>query len=259
MSVLVDFHEPTEIDHLLSQSVEVVRGNYNQSAGGTLIFPDYTLLNAGKAVGINSKQVGEVIGGIDQLEDQLLREIRGPIDYLVLCVRGYITPTTDGSGYWAWSIAEKTGHRAHHTNQSYKGLVAFYNRLEQLGIAVWQEPNLYAFALRLLALHDSLAKEPWQHHTLQRLIKADYYISETEEARRDHMLNLMGLRGANLGEELADAFTSWQESVAPGELNLWRLMEALSVGEPEKWPLRNGKRAIGPAAVARLKGVLGCN
>ncbi len=255
--ILIDQNETPDIDHLLAQSTEIQRGAYNQSPNSSLIFPDYTLINGGKTVGVNGKQVGEVIGNIDQLEEQIQRELRGPIDYLVLCVRGYATPDVGGNGYWSWSFTEKTAHRSHHTGQSYKGLVAFYNRLEELGIAVWQEPNLHAFALRLLALHDSLAKEPWEHKTLKRLIKADYYISETEEARRDHMLNLMSLRGANLGEELADAFTSWQEEVAPGELNLWRLMEALSVGEPEKWPLRNGKRVIGPAAVARLKGVLG--
>src|SRR5438132_161650 len=100
MTVLLDLHEPKQLEYYLNQSCEVKVGNYNMSSGSSLTYPDLTIINGGKTIGINRKQSSEWVAGLDAWEEQIGRELNGPIDSLISIVEGFITPVPSGVYCW---------------------------------------------------------------------------------------------------------------------------------------------------------------
>jgi hypothetical protein len=117
------------------------------------------------------------------------------------------------------------------------------------GVEVFEVPSLEALVSQLIALYNVANSEG---STFTRLIPEKIYVKELNTERRNFMLTLMGIQGAGVGEEVADAVAGQVSNFA----KLW----ALLMDEPEfvaSWPLRNGKRRIGPATVEKLRKALG--
>ncbi len=260
MTLLVDQHEPISISLLLEQSVPTERVLLNKPAVPAR--PDYCWIDwEGKWHGVSRKQGGEFLGSVDATEAQLLEEMGG-VDRLYLLIEGWISPDADGSA-WAWRLAkgnERIAFRDHHYRQSYKGVRAKLARLEDLGVMVVQTADETDTALALVALYEASLKPESEQRTLKRLIKEKYWLTEEDAARKSFMLTLMGIQGAGVGEEVADALAGAFGTVA----QLVRYFDAPGMeAEMAALPLRSSllpgarKRTIGPAAVAKLKGALG--
>ena len=254
MAILIDSFEPIEIDILLQQSVEVTRANINQSPNTTLIYPDYLCVGGSYVHGISRKQVGEILGSIDKCEDQLRRELAGPIERLTLLIEGVWKPVE--RGVWAYKETEVGFQRQHLYHQNWKGVCAWLNQLWQLGISVIQTPNLQGTAVAIVAIHDANLKADADHQTFKRLIKEQFWISEEDEKKRKLMLQLMGLQ-ANIGEEIAEAIATEYENLSLIVLKLCFEKQYDFLQDIATLPLRNGKRAVGPAATKRLREALG--
>lgn len=264
MALLVDANEarnhPTLIDWL-RQSVDVNVASINQTAGSTVIYPDFVVFGGNKLVGINRKTWGEVLSSIDKVEEQLQRELAGPVEQLALLIEGQATP--DGQqGAWAYNLGwgelklwrgDSVGSipfRRQHYQANYKGIMNWLTRLEWMGIQVIYSAGLYDSACRMVAMHDLVMKNE-DSKTLNRLIKAQFSVLSLDPQEKAMALSLMGLQQAGVGEELgltiASAFGSITELI-----RYWD-----DGGVICDLMLRNGTRRVGNAAEAKLQRALG--
>lgn len=223
--ILIDDNEPVDFDFLVGQTIEVQRGKFNQSPGAYLIYPDFTVINGGKVIGVNRKQAGELLGNLDAWEEQLHRELQGSVDGLVAMVEGFISPDSDG--VWAWKLESdspvvysrrdqgngKLSMWGRHFHYTYNAIQAKFNRMWELGIPVHFTSDIRGSSAFLIALHDLIGKSEEEHKTFNRLIKERFIISESDRAKRQFALFLMGIPG--VGEEvaltLADNFKNLEE------------------------------------------------
>lgn len=219
--ILIDQNEPEIFDYYLSQSTEVNRGNYNKSPGASLslTYPDFTIINGGKTVGINRKQSTEWLAGIDSWENQLLMELQGPIDYLISIIEGSIIPDGDGVIGISYQEAGVTWRRNGHScvvdaqgersQWNYKAIQGKIQAMWEVGIPTYFTSNILGSAIFIAEMHHR-ATEGYVSKTLGRLIKEKYQITETEKLMRDWILFLMGIPG--IGEDkavkLANTYTS---------------------------------------------------
>jgi hypothetical protein len=100
--ILADRNEADNHPQLISwlrQSTEVETGSYNQTAGSTIIYPDFVLVGGNKLVGVNRKTVGEILSSPEKVLEQIQRELAGPVEQLVLLIEGIMVP--DGQ---LWSM-----------------------------------------------------------------------------------------------------------------------------------------------------------
>lgn len=240
---------------------------------------DFTELNPGGwgdamwvgANGIHNveiKQAGEILSDIDHLINQI-RNQSASSDYLWLFVYGEMEPAEDGNSYSRKtsrtrviqtkgqdSFVEIQATRRHH-RANYAGHRKILWRFREVGVQVIEVRDLPELAFELCTLYECSQNEG---STFSRLIAEKIRISETDPARAAFMRTLMGIQGAGIGEEVADAIASEYKSIR----QICRGFEAEDDGSPfsisdymAKIPLRNGKRRIGPAAVAKLKTALG--
>lgn len=260
--ILVDQNEPAEIQSYLSQHVEVQVGNYNQSPNQSLIYPDYTIVGGPHLIGVNRKQVGEVLSSLDSVEEQLQRELTGPCEYLALVVEGVMLHDS-GMGSWAYTLewnASKLFNnlvgtlpfKRQHSNQNYIAVRNKLNSLQALGIQVTQTYSMQDTAIALIALHNWAMKPTEEHQTLNRLIKTKHTVQCLPEERQ-FALTLMGIEGGGCGEELA-------LTLAQSFSNIKELLDYWSDGGTiQDTMMRNGTRRIGKVAEQRLQKALGFN
>jgi len=139
---------------------------------------------------------------MDTVEEQLQRELQNEVEETILLVEGVCEPI------FGLKIATQTWHRARDKNIlipgrvyncSYTGYKAWQNQLDKAGVTVVETFDYTATAMTLVALYQNSQKE--EHQTLRRYIKDRIYI----ESKNPHVLSLMGLKGAGLGEERAKA------------------------------------------------------
>jgi len=244
MTIMLDHFEPVQIENLIQQSVGVHRMGLNGQG-----IADYMWFAVdGHRIQIERKQADEVLGGMDSVEEQLQRELQNGVEETILLIEGVCEPV------FGLKIATQTWRRAKQKNVlvpgrtyncSYTGYKAWQNQLDKAGVTIVETFDYTATAMTLVALYQNSQKE--EHKTLRRYIKDRIYI----ELRNPHILSLMGLKGAGLGEEKAKAIiarygTFWYAIQQPAE----ELAETL-VGEEGK------EKRLGIKAVERLFKAIG--
>jgi ERCC4-type nuclease len=198
MTVLVDVYEPQEIEYLIAQSTPVSRMSLNSEG-----FADYLWFAVdGHRIQVERKQIMEILGGMDNVEEQLRRELSNTVEETILLIEGFCEPVA------GLQMATQIWHKAknknimipgHTYNVSYTGLQAWKSQLDKAGITVVETFDYVATAMTLVALYQNSQKA--EHQTLKRYIKDKIYI----ESYNPHILNLMSIKGCNIGEEKAKA------------------------------------------------------
>ncbi|GAG36882.1 unnamed protein product, partial [marine sediment metagenome] len=69
--IFVDQFEPVEIESVIQQSVDTIRGSFNTKG-----LPDYTWIAIdGHRIGVSRKQAGEMLSSLDDVEMQLRKDM----------------------------------------------------------------------------------------------------------------------------------------------------------------------------------------
>lgn len=215
------------------------------------------------------KGAGEILGGMNHCEAQLQKQ-RENADRCFLAVYGKTEPAPDGDSYALdtretrihYTHGQDSGisrtYKVHGYRTNYLGYRTWLARLVSLGVDVYEVPSREALGTQLIALYHTLTTEG---DTLRRLIVEKPMVSEQNPVVARLMRTLMGIDGAGIGEELADAIVTWLCGFLGREddITLARLMHTMQVDTTslQLQPLRSGKRTVGPAAVKRLRKALG--
>ena len=197
--ILVDEHEPDDIVKLIRQSVTAVVSPLNRVHRSDYFFSNYD----GKTFQFSRKQAGELIGNIDEAEDQLADYYHNA-DYNYQIVEGWISPlpihgieVIDHSSIRPVSVRElgqklycyqvqpnghiERGHSFSAVNASM--LYAWMHRLDMGGVTTYWTTNWTETAKLLVAIFKNEQKAPEEHHTLMRVIKPNLLIKKEKDAR----------------------------------------------------------------------------
>ena len=215
VTVMLDRMEPVEIERLVAQSIDVNRMGLNAKG-----IADYFWFACdGHRIQIERKQTSEVLGDMNHVEEQLQRELSNGVEETILLVEGVCEPV------FGLKLATQSWHKAKNKNVmipdrvwncSYTGYKAWQNQLDKAGVTIVETFDYTATAMTIVALYQNSQKE--EHQTLRRYIKDRIHV----ETRNPHILSLMGLKGAGIGEEKAKALierygTFWYTINQPAE------------------------------------------
>lgn len=250
MTIYIDVHE-IDVYLALSQAAECEMIDLN--GGGR---PDYWWVGHGnKSWGISRKQVGEVLGGLDAVEEQLSRDYPST-DQLYLMVEGVLLPVDHAKAeVLGWSSDGRMGFRqgrrgglhgsmARPYDFSYSGYISWLEGLEDFGIHVVQVPNRAALVTAVVALYNRSQVAPEEHKTFKRVIRSKLNIPVALPMVRSLMGVCDNTSRTFTGEQIATALEHRYGS-------LWALQQANPV-EIAATPLESGKRTVGPAWVKRF-------
>src|SRR3990167_6964107 len=130
MSILLDTMEPIQIENLINQSVPATRTSLNHNH-----YADYLWFSCdGHRIQVERKQTSEVLGGMDNVEEQLQRELQNGVEETILLVEGICEPV------FGLKIATQTWCKARNKNVlvpdrtyncSYTGYKAWQNQLDK--------------------------------------------------------------------------------------------------------------------------------
>lgn len=213
------------------------------------------------------KEWGEHLGNVDHLIEQTKKQVVNA-DFAYVFFYGEQMAAEDGTYSMKLQgdesvkrrnpgtglleeVAYKRIYRRRRYNQNYQGHRKILWRFRKEGIHVVECRDLTELANELCWLEQTATTVGT---TFSKLNPQKFRIAETDEPRRSFMLTLMGIQGAGIGEELADAIASFTTS-------LWWLAREMESEEACRElaaiPLRNGKRRVGEAAVKKLRKALG--
>ena len=237
MTLVIDTAEPVEIEKLVSACVSVARGSLNQNKMGDYFWSGVD----GKTRQVCRVQAGELLGNVDSQEAELRRYYNNADEtYLfiegIVCQNSLVKRQSGGRGWvgkpGVGAGASKSGksgarksssdslstrlfddgtpgtftHRvsdsgyiitAHKFHVQYSMYAAWKWRLTQVGIGVLETVNYVETAQLLVAAYKSCQKS--EHHVLTRYIGQKVRIPDYNP----HVVTLMGIEGAGLGEEKA--------------------------------------------------------
>jgi len=202
MTVMVDIYEPREIEDIIKQVVPTIRMSLNHSEDG---YADYLWFAVdGHRIQVERKQAGEILSSLDEVEEQLGREINNGVEETILLIEGVCGPVPGFSRATQTYIKPKKSNRdmliaGKKFNVNYVGYQAWKSQLDKAGITIVETFDWEATALTLVALYNNSQKP--EHTTLRRYIKSHITVQPFNE----HVLTLMGIRGVNLGEARAKA------------------------------------------------------
>lgn len=251
----------------------------NPSGFGDLMFVGWNGIH-----NVEIKQAGELLSDIDHLINQI-RNQSAVSDNLWLFVYGEMESADGGLSTYSLrpitSIARKNGsgieyefqrtYKRRHHRVNYAGMRKILWRFREVGVQVIEVRDLQELAFELCLLYESAQEEG---STFTRLIVEKIRISEQNPERAAFMKTLMGIQGAGIGEEVADAIADWftEQQLLPWSIR--KLIEYLYqcgqqgvedkfttlAAQPLRSSLREGgrKRTIGAKAVEKLKTALGC-
>ena len=251
MTIMVDIFEPKEIEDIIKMVIPTIRMSLNHSEEG---YADYLWFACdGHRIQVERKQVTEILSGLDSVEEQLGRELNNGVAETLLLIEGVCGPVPGLSRSMQTYIRPKTAKAGREllipgkTYQvNYVGYQAWKSQLDKAGITIVETFNWEATALTLVGLYNNSQKE--EHTTLRRYIKEHITVQPFNE----HVITLMGIRGAFLGEGRAKALierfgTVWYVLNEPAE----SLAETL-VGEEG-----HTKKKLGMATVNKLFKAIG--
>lgn len=196
LSMLVDSFEPTgDIVPMLQQSipVQVVDQNLQGFADYLWTASDLHLIQAER------KQNGELLSSLAKVEDQLRRQY-DKADENLLIIEGFIIPSSKG----CYTLKRSKDNRyffidREYEHTTYGAFLSWCYQLDKVGITVYTTPDLRGTAILLTSLYQNAQKS--EHTTLNRYLKKKIFIKE----QNPQVLNLMGLKGVNIGEVKAKA------------------------------------------------------
>lgn len=198
--IFVDTFEPRDIEELLRQSVPVTRMTLNHSQQG---YADYLFFACdGHRIQVERKQIDEILSDLDGVEEQLGRELSNGVEETILLYEGTCEPIPGlKSAVQSWKLARagKVMVPSHKYNVSYVGLQAWFSQLDKAGVTIVHTCHYVGTAHTLVALYNNAQKQ--EHTTLRRYIKEHITVHPFNQ----HIITLMGIRGANLGEARAKA------------------------------------------------------
>lgn len=148
----------------------------------------------GDTHGAEIKQVGEVLGSLSNVEEQLSREYN-QVDHLSLAIAGIVVPDPGGgcrtlNWYLDGSGGRLSGIRGGLPfSQSYGGYRSWVESVERFGIRVVELPNKLALATHLVASYQYDQKQPEEHKTFRRPLRLKQQMPQHSPA----VLTLMGL------------------------------------------------------------------
>ena len=188
----IDVHEPSNIINLIRQSTPVSVENLNGGGKADYLWTDFN----GDEIQWERKQVGEILGGIDKVEDQLSRQLENGNTGLI--TEGFFVPDKDGCrGY------QFTGRRmlpGRFYSISYAAVMSWYDQIERY-IPCRFTANYEGTAMLLVAMYRNSQKE--DHQTFNR-----YYVPKVHH-KNPHVATLLGICAANpklrIGEVKAKA------------------------------------------------------
>jgi hypothetical protein len=196
----MDNHEPQEIKLLIEQTVPVVVPQPGLNSQGFADYFWYAVDN--HRIQVERKQIDEILGGMDSVEEQLRREMDNGVEETLLLIEGICEPIAGlkiATQSWRRAKDKRILVPGHSYNVSYTGLQAWKSQLDKAGITIVETFDYTATAMTLVALYQNAQKE--EHKTLRRYIKDRIYI----ESYNPHILSLMGIKGGGVGEEIAKA------------------------------------------------------
>lgn len=195
--LVVDSHEPVQIEMLLRQSVPVTRSNINQQGMADYMWFDCS----GRVVQVERKQWGEVLSDLDAVEEQLRREV-GHADRTCLLIEGVAEPVPDGVRTYAYGtgklskmLVPKRVYGKNHPGMMAM-LMSWIWQLSDIGVPVVMTLGLEATAIAVASFYKNCQKSC--HSTFTRYVKP-----KTPAVLNPQVLMLMGVRG--LGEKRAQA------------------------------------------------------
>ena len=198
--IFVDIFEPTQIENLLKQTVETTRMTLNHSPEG---YADYLFFACdGHRIQVERKQIDEILSDLDGTEEQLGREVSNGVEETILIYEGTCEPIPGlKMAVQSFKLAKggKVMVPSHKYNISYTGLQAWFSQLDKAGITVVHTCHYIGTAMTLVALYNNAQKQ--EHTTLRRYIKEHIVVKPFNE----HVITLMGIKGASLGEARAKA------------------------------------------------------
>lgn len=217
--------------------------------------------------GIYSAEIkgeGEYVGDTDHLIAQTKAQMQNA-DFMYLFKYGERSMAPDGNSYSlkleredeTWNRHPDSGvvrrYRRRHHRVNYHAQRKILWRFRNGGIHVVECRDLAELAYELCLWHETATTVGT---TFTRLNVEKFRVKAESAEKEAFMKTLMGIQGAGIGEEVADAIASHMEAFAPA-LTLQSLICGFDERMLASQPLRSGKRTIGPAAVQKLKTALG--
>lgn len=251
--LLVDNNEPEGIVKLLRQAVPITVSPLNQMHMSDYFFGNYE----GKRLQFSRKQAAELVGNIDEAEDQL-RDYYNNADGNFQIVEGIISPikllkfpisnhspapskvsTRDlGAKLYCYQIHPgghiERGHSFTTINESV--LYAWLHRLAEAGIPTYFTINWVSTAKLLAVIYRNEQKPPEEHSTLQRVIRPRIQVKDAEPFVKSLMF-LSNAYQLNIGEvkakALADAFCNILD-IATADVKELTTVEGIGVKMAER-------------------------
>jgi len=200
MTIMMDIYEPKQIEDLLKQSVPVIRMSLNHGPSG---LADYMwFAHDGHRVQVERKQIDEILSDLDGVEELLGREMSNGVEETILLYEGTCEPIPGlkmATQSWKIGKNKKVMVPSHKYNVSYSGLHAWLYQLDKAGVTIVHTAHYLATAMALVSMYNS--SQVKEHSTLRRYIKDKITIKNFNP----HVITLMGIKGANLGEAKATA------------------------------------------------------
>ncbi len=198
--IFLDTFEPKQIEELVAQVVPVTRMTLNHDPVG---YADYLWFACdAHRIQVERKQIDEILSDMDGVEELLGRELSNGVEETILLYEGTCEPIPGlkmATQSWKLTKGGKVMVPSHKYNESYKGLQAWLYQLDKAGITVMHTCHWMATATALVAMYDS-SQDP-KHTTLRRYIKEHIIVQPFNR----HVITLMGIKEANLGEARAKA------------------------------------------------------
>lgn len=194
----IDIYEPIEIENIVKQSVPVTRIGLNGRGIADYMFNAFD----GHRIQVERKQIGEILGGMNHVEEQLKRELQAGVDETILLIEGVCEPVYGlkiATQAWRRSDKKHIMVPGKTYNVSYTGLQAWKNQLDKAGVTIVETFDYTATAMTLVALYQNAQKA--EHKTLRRYVKDVIH----PESDNPHVYNLMAIKGGYIGEEKAKA------------------------------------------------------
>lgn len=195
--IFVDAFEPIEIEALIQQVVPTTRGPFNSNG-----LPDYHWIAIdGHRIGVSRKQAGELLGGLDDAEEQLRKDMVS-VDEMYLLDEGIFSGALHhkkpGTQVWHLSTDGRFLIPGHKFGTSIAKFYAWIYQLDKAGITYLPTFDWTETAQALVTMHNNSLKP--EHTTLQRYIKQKI----TPKPHNHHVETLMGIKGTDHGPLLGE-------------------------------------------------------